>query len=177
MREVAEPTFERSLMQIRSGGPAAEGSAGDGEGEGALPNHDGIAKAQNDPLFEKAVEIVLETQKGSVSMLQRRLAIGYTRSSRLMDALWKAGIVGNHKGTVDRDVLITPGEWEAMKAQAAADAAAAGEGTPAALFEESPPAATVAAQSSADAAAEEEALRFHDEPEPAHPTGNGRAPF
>ena len=60
-------------------------------------------------------------------MLQRRLAIGYTRSSRLVEAMWQAGIVGEHKGTVDRDVLISLEEWQAMKAQAAADAAAAGE--------------------------------------------------
>ena len=41
---------------------------------------DGFANAQEDPLFDKAVEIVLETKLGSVSMLQRRLAIGYTRA-------------------------------------------------------------------------------------------------
>jgi len=40
--------------------------------------------------------------------------------------MWQAGIVGEHKGTVDRDVLISQDEWQAMKAQAAADAAATG---------------------------------------------------
>ncbi len=133
MKEVAEPTFERSLMQIRTGSEAAAGLADNGAGGGGgaidagdgLSTNDGIAKGQADPLFEKAVEIVLESQKGSVSMLQRRMAIGYTRSSRLIDAMWQAGIVGDHKGTVDRDVLITPDEWAAMKAQAQADAEAA----------------------------------------------------
>ncbi|MBL8764137.1 MAG: DNA translocase FtsK [Phycisphaerae bacterium] len=138
LKDIAAPSFERSLMQIRSGSSSAGGGGGGGGGggtggaeggggddSGALAGHDGIANAQQDPLFDKAVEIVLETQKGSVSMLQRRLAIGYTRSSRLMDALWKSGIVGDHKGTVDRDVLISLDEWHAMKAQAEADAAAA----------------------------------------------------
>ncbi|MGE0301821.1 MAG: DNA translocase FtsK [Phycisphaerales bacterium] len=128
MKEVAEPTFERSLMQLRTGSEAAAGLADNGQpmdaGDG-LNQNDGIAKGQADPLFEKAVEIVLESQKGSVSMLQRRMAIGYTRSSRLIDAMWQAGIVGDHKGTVDRDVLITPDEWAAMKAQIKADHEAA----------------------------------------------------
>ncbi|MFN0010502.1 MAG: DNA translocase FtsK 4TM domain-containing protein [Phycisphaerales bacterium] len=149
LKEIATPTFERSLMQIRTGSDAA-GSLGDnapeidaGDVTGGL-SHDGIAKGQTDPLFDRAVEVVLEAQKGSVSMLQRRLAIGYNRSSRLIDAMWKAGIVGDHKGTVDRDVLISIEEWHAMKAQAAADAAAASEpaapGAQTSLFETKPPA-------------------------------------
>ncbi|MBX3407036.1 MAG: DNA translocase FtsK 4TM domain-containing protein [Phycisphaeraceae bacterium] len=118
MREVASPTFERQLLQLRPG-------AGNGPSEDEA--RDGLQAAQQDPLFDKAVEIVVESKRGSVSMLQRRLAIGYTRSSRLVEAMWQAGIVGDHKGTVDRDVLISQEEWQAMKAQAAADAAAAGE--------------------------------------------------
>ncbi len=126
LKEVAAPSFESQLLQIRTGSAVASGLGDDDdqvEGEG---DHDGLLNAQADPLFNKAVEIVLETRKGSVSMLQRRLAIGYTRSSRLIDAMGQAGIVGDHKGTVERAVLITPEEWEAMKAQAEADAAAAG---------------------------------------------------
>jgi len=118
MREVASPTFERQLMQLRPGA----GAGGPSEEEA----RDGLQAAQQDPLFDKAVEIVIESKRGSVSMLQRRLAIGYTRSSRLVEAMWQAGIVGEHKGTVDRDVLISQDEWQAMKAQAAADAAATG---------------------------------------------------
>jgi S-DNA-T family DNA segregation ATPase FtsK/SpoIIIE len=56
-----------------------------------------------------------------VSLLQRRLAIGYTRSSRLIDLMGIAGIISDHKGSVARDVLITPIEWEAMKRLAAED--------------------------------------------------------
>jgi len=118
MREVASPTFERQLLQLRPGA----GAGGPSEEEA----RDGLQAAQQDPLFDKAVEIVVESKRGSVSMLQRRLAIGYTRSSRLIEAMWQAGIVGEHKGTVDRDVLISQEEWQAMKAQAAADAAASG---------------------------------------------------
>jgi S-DNA-T family DNA segregation ATPase FtsK/SpoIIIE len=109
LKEIAAPSFERQLVQLR----------GDGTEE---PSHDGLANAQEDPLFDKAVEIVLETKRGSVSLLQRRLAIGYTRASRLIDLMGEAGIIGAYKGTVAREVAITPEEWEAMKDQAARDA-------------------------------------------------------
>ena len=66
-------------------------------------------------MFHRAVEIVLETKRVSVSLLQRRLAIGYTRSSRLIDLMGIAGIISDHKGSVARDVLITLEEWQAMQ--------------------------------------------------------------
>jgi S-DNA-T family DNA segregation ATPase FtsK/SpoIIIE len=128
LKDIAAPTFERSLMQIRTGASVAGGLSGSEENADGVDtsgglSHDGLANAQADPLFDKAVEIVLETKLGSVSMLQRRMAIGYTRASRLIDAMGSAGIIGDHKGTVAREVLISPEEWQAMKAQAAADAA------------------------------------------------------
>jgi S-DNA-T family DNA segregation ATPase FtsK/SpoIIIE len=138
MKDIASPTFERSLMQIRTGSAGGAGLPDTGESDGVL-NNDGLASAQSDPLFDKAVEVVLETKKGSVSLLQRRLAIGYTRSSRLIDAMGQAGIVGDHKGTVEREVLITPEEWQAMKAQAAADAAAGNAPAQGQLFAPPPP--------------------------------------
>ncbi|MCB9838059.1 MAG: DNA translocase FtsK [Phycisphaeraceae bacterium] len=109
LKEVAAPSFERQLVQLRS----------DGSNE---PERDGFIAAQEDPLFDKAVEVVLETKRGSVSLLQRRLAIGYTRASRLIDLMGMAGIIGTYKGTVAREVVITPEEWEAMKRQAELDA-------------------------------------------------------
>jgi len=74
----------------------------------------------------RAVEIVLETRRGSVSLLQRRLAIGYTRSSRLIDLMGIAGIISDHKGSVARDVLITPEDWAMMKQLAQEEAKAKG---------------------------------------------------
>ncbi len=72
--------------------------------------------AERDPLFDQAVEIIIESGRGSVSLLQRRLAIGYSRASRLVDQMGLAGILGDHKGSVARDVLITMDEWKQMKA-------------------------------------------------------------
>ena len=116
LKDVAGPSFERSLVQLRSGGV----SASDEERLAATENNSSasLKAAQEDPLFDRAVEIVLETKRGSVSLLQRRLAIGYTRSSRLIDLMGLAGIIGEHKGSVAREVLISPEEWDAIKAMA-----------------------------------------------------------
>ena len=51
-----------------------------------------------------------------MSLLQRRLGVGYSRASRLVDQMSLAGIVGDHKGSVAREVLITLEEWEQMRA-------------------------------------------------------------
>ncbi len=67
-----------------------------------------------DPLFEEAVEIVFSTKQASVSYLQRRLSVGYTRAGRLMDMLEGRGIVGGYEGSKPRALLITRGEWEHM---------------------------------------------------------------
>lgn len=111
LKEIASPSFERQLVQLRGGG-----SDEDRILESENNSSASLQAAQEDPMFDRAVEIVLETKRGSVSLLQRRLAIGYTRASRLVDLMGIAGIISDHKGSVARDVLITPGEWEAMKA-------------------------------------------------------------
>ena len=66
------------------------------------------------PLFDDAVRIILESKRGSVSLLQRRLTIGYSRASRLIDQMADAGIVGEYKGSQAREVLVTLKEWGAM---------------------------------------------------------------
>jgi S-DNA-T family DNA segregation ATPase FtsK/SpoIIIE len=120
LKEIAQPTYERSLMQIKTGSAAAgEIAEGDSEMGGEI-SHDGYAVAQEDPLFERAVDIVMETKIGSVSMLQRRLAIGYTRAARLVELMGHVGILGAHKGTQARELSMGQEEWNAMKAQIAA---------------------------------------------------------
>ncbi len=76
---------------------------------------------EKDPLFDEAVRIVLETKRGSVSLLQRRLNVGYSRASRLVDLMGEAGIVGSYKGSQAREVMITLDEWEQLRAATAAD--------------------------------------------------------
>ena len=62
---------------------------------------------EGDPLFEDAKALVLETQKASASMIQRRLSVGFNRATRLMEELEAAGVIGPAEGTKPRKVLMT----------------------------------------------------------------------
>lgn len=62
---------------------------------------------QGDPLFEEAKQLVLETQKASASMIQRRLSVGFNRATRLMEELEEAGVIGPAEGTKPRRVLMS----------------------------------------------------------------------
>ncbi|MCA9281123.1 MAG: DNA translocase FtsK [Phycisphaeraceae bacterium] len=115
VRDVSAPSFERSLIQLNDSGFTATMTAEEHEEKMRQ-------SAEEDPLFDRAVEIVLETKRGSVSLLQRRLAIGYTRASRLIELMGIAGIIGQHKGTVAREVAMSVEEWKAIKDLAAKEA-------------------------------------------------------
>jgi len=71
----------------------------------------------SDEFFGQAVDLILEKEKASVSMLQRQFRIGYNRAARLMDDLERHGIVGPEEGSKPRKVLITRSEWEEMTGQ------------------------------------------------------------
>ncbi len=62
--------------------------------------------ADRDPLFEEAAQVIVQTQQGSTSLLQRRMKLGYNRAGRLMDQLEAAGIVGPNMGSKAREVLV-----------------------------------------------------------------------
>ena len=69
----------------------------------------------NDEMLPAAVEVILETKQASVSMLQRRLKLGYARAARIVDEMEEKGIVGPFQGAKPRDILITQEQWEAMR--------------------------------------------------------------
>ena len=71
---------------------------------------------EEDDLYDEAVRAVLMTKLGSASMLQRKFGIGYTRASRLIDMMCDHRVVGPHKGSKARELLVTIEEWEAAKA-------------------------------------------------------------
>ena len=70
---------------------------------------------ETDEFFEQAVDLILEKEKASVSMLQRQFRIGYNRAARLMDELERRGLVGPEEGSKPRKVLITREQWEEMQ--------------------------------------------------------------
>ncbi|MEE9211150.1 MAG: DNA translocase FtsK 4TM domain-containing protein [Phycisphaeraceae bacterium] len=103
LKTIAQQNFEPQLVQLKS-----PGLGGDDQ--------------ERDPLFDEAVNVVLQSKRGSVSLLQRRLTIGYGRASRLIEQMAEAGIIGEYKGSQAREVNITLDEWDAIRAQAQADA-------------------------------------------------------
>jgi DNA segregation ATPase FtsK/SpoIIIE-like protein len=70
---------------------------------------------QVDDLFEDAVDVVVTADRGSVSLIQRKLQIGYTRASRIMEQMAEEGLVGPHRGNKPREVLIDEDEWRKLK--------------------------------------------------------------
>ena len=96
--------IERRAVQGGKGSPAAASAAMD------EPEADA-----GDEMMPAAVEVLLETGQASVSMLQRRLKLGYARAARIMDELEEKGIVGPFEGSKPRQMLITREQWQAMK--------------------------------------------------------------
>jgi S-DNA-T family DNA segregation ATPase FtsK/SpoIIIE len=74
------------------------------EGEGSLSSKS-FSLAELDDLYEDAAKLVVETQHGSTSMIQRRMKLGYNRAGRIMDQLESLGIVGPAEGSKPREVL------------------------------------------------------------------------
>lgn len=79
---------------------------------------DGDAE-QLDVLFEKAVDVVLETGTASTSFLQRKLSVGYARGAKIIDQLQEKGIIGPANGSKPREILITRQQWLEMQAYSA----------------------------------------------------------
>ncbi len=86
-----EPDFEEELLETRE----------EVEGEG------GEFDPDRDDLLEEAIRLVVQTETASVSMIQRRLRVGYTRAGRLIDMLERRGVISGYEGSKPRQVLIT----------------------------------------------------------------------
>jgi S-DNA-T family DNA segregation ATPase FtsK/SpoIIIE len=99
--ETDEPCFSQELLQLETASSAGAGSIEE--------------IRQRDPLYEQAVEIVIREGRGSVSLLQRTLGIGYGRSARMIDWMAEDGIVGAYNGSNAREVQYTIEEWEQFK--------------------------------------------------------------
>jgi len=99
----ARPAYHPELI----GQPAAEG--------GQTPETPGETPTGLDELFDQAVEIVLAERRGSVSLLQRRLSIGFGRASRIVDLMTEVGVLGEPRGTRARQCLITLEDWRGIR--------------------------------------------------------------
>src|SRR5262249_36382467 len=97
-----DPCYAPELIQLHARGK---------DGEGSLAER----LRSRDELYEAAVEVVVREGRGSVSLLQRALGIGYGRAARLIDFMAEDGIVGGYNGSSAREVLYTPEQWAALK--------------------------------------------------------------
>ena len=91
-----EPEFAEELLEAQEEAPEEEGAGGNSPDE--------------DDLLVEAVRLVVSTQTASVSMLQRRLRVGYTRAGRLIDMLERRGVISGYEGSKPRQVLVSEGE-------------------------------------------------------------------
>ena len=103
--------YDDAVMQEIEQNAAKKDKEAKGVG-GSAPEESG---GEYDELIDQATEVVLETGQASVSMLQRRLKLGYARAARLVDQLEEKGIVGPFEGSKPRQLLITKEQWQEMK--------------------------------------------------------------
>jgi S-DNA-T family DNA segregation ATPase FtsK/SpoIIIE len=89
-----EPEFEAELLETPE--DAVEEGGGDGDFD-----------PDSDDLLDEAIRLVVQTETASVSMIQRRLRVGYTRAGRLIDMLERRGVISGYEGSKPRQVLIT----------------------------------------------------------------------
>jgi len=98
LKEVAEPQYHPELTQL---------------------NHIDASDMPSDELFDDAVRIIIESKRGSVSLLQRKLSIGYARASRIIEMMAAMGVLGEYKGSQAREVIMTLEEYEDIRKQQA----------------------------------------------------------
>jgi S-DNA-T family DNA segregation ATPase FtsK/SpoIIIE len=94
LKDISEPQFHPELTQL--GQPDT-------------------SEMVEDEMFDDAVRIVLESHRGSVSLLQRRLGVGYARASRMIEMMAALGVLGEYKGSQAREVMMTVEDWEQLR--------------------------------------------------------------
>jgi S-DNA-T family DNA segregation ATPase FtsK/SpoIIIE len=100
----SEPQYAKELVNLQ---PAPSGDSAT----------KGPTAKDRDELYQAAVEVVIREGRGSVSLLQRALGVGYGRGARMIDFMAEDGIVGQYAGSQAREVLMTMDEWAAAQGQ------------------------------------------------------------
>ncbi len=92
---------------------AAEDKNANGKGHSDEEETEG--RADYDELLPQAVDVIFDTKQASVSMLQRRLKLGYSRAARIVDQMEELGIIGPFEGSKPRQIIITREQWMEMQ--------------------------------------------------------------
>ena len=111
IKKNAEASYDDSIMAEIDLKAAQSGKSGSAAPVAAAPE----PAEEGDELLPAAVEVILETGQASVSMLQRRLKLGYARAARIVDEMEEKGIVGPYEGSKPRQLLITKEQWQQMQ--------------------------------------------------------------
>jgi len=110
VKQCGQPEYNQEILEHMERSVQAAEEGGGGAAGGDVDDED-------DPVFDEAVEIVVSSGQASVSMLQRRLKLGYSRAARLVDQMEERGIVGPFEGSKPRAVLITKSDWQERMAR------------------------------------------------------------
>ena len=92
IKEQAEPVFEEAILKEQSRAQS-------------------LPERERDELFEEATRLIVESNQASISILQRRLMLGYARAARLIDAMEQEGIVGPYQGSKPRKIMVDRESW------------------------------------------------------------------
>ncbi len=113
-------TYDQQVMEEIEKKAAQTGNSKAATASDPEPNAD---EMEGDEMLPAAVDVILETGQASVSMLQRRLKLGYARAARIVDEMEERGIVGPFMGSKPRTILVTKEQWEAMRSGGSAQMA------------------------------------------------------
>ena len=97
LKKSSEPQYDKKVMEVE-----------------AVKSEETGFDSEDDPYFQQAGKILIETGQASISMLQRRMRVGYSRAARLIDMLEAKGVVGGHEGSKARNILMSIEEFENM---------------------------------------------------------------
>ncbi len=100
-----EPQYDQELAQLKAAPATGKGGKAGGSAE----------SRERDDLYDEAVEVVIREGRGSVSLLQRALGVGYGRGARLIDWMAEDGIVGGYNGSQAREVVMSMDDWDEVK--------------------------------------------------------------
>lgn len=95
LKKSSEPQYDKKVMEVE-----------------AVKSDETGLDSEEDPYFQQAGKILIETGQASISMLQRRMRVGYSRAARLIDMLEAKGVVGGHEGSKARNILMSIEEFE-----------------------------------------------------------------
>ena len=112
VKENYTTSYDQTVMEEIEKSAANAGTKGSASASDPDPMEDEVVM---DEMLPSAADVVLETGQASVSMLQRRLKLGYARAARIMDLMEELGIVGPYAGSKPRNILITKQQWDVMK--------------------------------------------------------------